>query len=544
MIVCFKWNYQQICSVNNATLNRFFSLHFVLPFVLAALALMHLIVLHDTAGWVADFYSTILGNINYYLDRYFSTYYQVIYLITTTMFIISLSIFVFWVMDISENFSEIYNAQSYLFVHNIKPLNPLSVRKHSYSTTTMRPTLPIKSQIQPSLNDFYDWFCGLADAESCFFFRIRARAIEFEFKISLHLDDLSVLLFIQEKLGIGKVDTSSGMASFRVNKQSELWFLIEMFEKFPLNSTKYLNYLDFKKALELYNSSKSALTKQEINKLKCRMNKLRTDLTMPDFHKLRITPHWVLGFIEVEGSFSVQKVFPFSLTFSLTQKKNTYLMKALQEFFQSLAISHNGLNKQNAIRVSWDNRIGNKGDITSLHVSSVDYITNVLIPFFDGLTWSSKKEKDYNDWKTVLELKKLGLHYTEQGVTVINLILSQMNLNRLSTNTAKMSQIQLDSLQRDIVKLLTGPSNLEVEKDGRILIKSLNKYYTGSGSVKVELQDKNGLIVYTFGSISECAKFLDLAPGTVTTRLQKSMPVVVDNKELFVYKRLKQDSNE
>ena len=32
-------------SVNNATLNRFFSLHFVLPFVLAALALMHLILL-------------------------------------------------------------------------------------------------------------------------------------------------------------------------------------------------------------------------------------------------------------------------------------------------------------------------------------------------------------------------------------------------------------------------------------------------------------------------------------------------------------------
>lgn len=33
-------------SVNNATLNRFFSLHFVLPFVLAALAIMHLMSLH------------------------------------------------------------------------------------------------------------------------------------------------------------------------------------------------------------------------------------------------------------------------------------------------------------------------------------------------------------------------------------------------------------------------------------------------------------------------------------------------------------------
>ncbi|TIB29170.1 hypothetical protein E3P84_03807 [Wallemia ichthyophaga] len=33
-------------SVNNATLNRFFSLHYLLPFVLAALAIMHMMALH------------------------------------------------------------------------------------------------------------------------------------------------------------------------------------------------------------------------------------------------------------------------------------------------------------------------------------------------------------------------------------------------------------------------------------------------------------------------------------------------------------------
>ena len=32
--------------MNNATLNRFFSLHFLLPFVLAALAVAHMIALH------------------------------------------------------------------------------------------------------------------------------------------------------------------------------------------------------------------------------------------------------------------------------------------------------------------------------------------------------------------------------------------------------------------------------------------------------------------------------------------------------------------
>ena len=116
-----------------------------------------------------------------------------------------------------------------------------------------------------------------------------------------------------------------------------------------------------------------------------------------------------------------------------------------------------------------------------------------------------------------------------------------MNLNRSSTNATKMSQPQLDALKDDIVKLLTGPSNLEVKKDGRIFIKSLNKYYTGSGSIKVELQNKDGLVVNTFGSISECANFLGLAPLTVTTRLQKNKPILFNNNAVFVKKRLKQD---
>jgi ubiquinol-cytochrome c reductase cytochrome b subunit len=34
-------------SVSNATLNRFFSLHYLLPFILAALAVVHLIALHE-----------------------------------------------------------------------------------------------------------------------------------------------------------------------------------------------------------------------------------------------------------------------------------------------------------------------------------------------------------------------------------------------------------------------------------------------------------------------------------------------------------------
>jgi ubiquinol-cytochrome c reductase cytochrome b subunit len=89
-------------SVNNATLNRFFALHFVLPFVLAALALMHLIALHDSAGS-----GNPLGVSGNYDRLPFHPYYIFKDLITIFLFIIVLSIFVFFMPNVlgdSENY--------------------------------------------------------------------------------------------------------------------------------------------------------------------------------------------------------------------------------------------------------------------------------------------------------------------------------------------------------------------------------------------------------------------------------------------------------
>jgi len=89
-------------SVNNATLNRFFALHFVLPFVLAALALMHLIALHDSAGS-----GNPLGTSGNYDRLPFAPYFLFKDLITIFLFIIILSIFVFFMPNIlgdSENY--------------------------------------------------------------------------------------------------------------------------------------------------------------------------------------------------------------------------------------------------------------------------------------------------------------------------------------------------------------------------------------------------------------------------------------------------------
>jgi len=89
-------------SVNSATLNRFFALHFVLPFVLAALALMHLIALHGTAGS-----SNPLGISGNYDRLPFAPYFIFKDLITIFLFILILSIFVFFMPNAladSENY--------------------------------------------------------------------------------------------------------------------------------------------------------------------------------------------------------------------------------------------------------------------------------------------------------------------------------------------------------------------------------------------------------------------------------------------------------
>ena len=89
-------------SVNNATLNRFFSLHYLLPFILAVLVLLHLISLHDKAGS-----GNPLG-IGNYSDRVtFSPYFVFKDFITIFIFFFVLGAFVCFAPNVlgdSENY--------------------------------------------------------------------------------------------------------------------------------------------------------------------------------------------------------------------------------------------------------------------------------------------------------------------------------------------------------------------------------------------------------------------------------------------------------
>ena len=89
-------------SVNNAPLNRFFALHFLLPFILAALALMHLIAMHDVVGA-----NNPLGISANYDRLSFAPYFLFKDLVTIFLFFFILSVFVFFfpnALGDSENY--------------------------------------------------------------------------------------------------------------------------------------------------------------------------------------------------------------------------------------------------------------------------------------------------------------------------------------------------------------------------------------------------------------------------------------------------------
>jgi len=90
-------------SVNNATLNRFFSLHYLMPFLLAALALLHLVVLHETGGS-----SNPIGLSGNYDRLPMAPYFLFKDLITIFLFFFILSVFVFFMPNFlgdSDNYT-------------------------------------------------------------------------------------------------------------------------------------------------------------------------------------------------------------------------------------------------------------------------------------------------------------------------------------------------------------------------------------------------------------------------------------------------------
>jgi len=197
-----------------------------------------------------------------------------------------------------------------------------------YSTTNRFNT----KESEP-LSEFDTWFVGFCDAESSFSINPvlgsenTIKKITFMFSIELHKDDLHVLEYIQNNLGIGRIRDDKDKCIFSVTNAEGIHRLISIFDGYNLNSTKYLDYLNFKKAFLLYQTRDKELLSSNIDKaktltsqileLKNSMNTKRTNIILPSDHKIVITKGWLLGYIEGDGSFFLSRT-DIEPTFSIS----------------------------------------------------------------------------------------------------------------------------------------------------------------------------------------------------------------------------------
>ena len=192
-------------------------------------------------------------------------------------------------------------------------VKPLTLNGYSASFSTQ--SLIDKGEMTDE--QFYQWLAGFADAECNFYVGISPlnNKIIFRFKIGLHIDDREALDFIRDKLGFGHIYLkSNNSVDFIIHRNADIANIIKIFQKYPIQSTKWLNFIDFAECFELF-SSKSDDFKNKTLNIKKQMNNSRTNFKLPITKKIQISAYWFLGFIEGEGSFTPQSLININYSF-------------------------------------------------------------------------------------------------------------------------------------------------------------------------------------------------------------------------------------
>ena len=127
------------------------------------------------------------------------------------------------------------------------------------------------------------------------------------------------------------------------------------------------------------------------------MNKGRTNFSMPSEHDYQITPYWLLGFVEGDGSFFIRKKI-YQLYFSIVQHSRDYeLMNKITDFLYDLPFVKKETLLKSSIRISESSvppvlpsstsNVNNyKNPFTYLVIDHTSLIKFAIIPFFSNMT--------------------------------------------------------------------------------------------------------------------------------------------------------------
>nr|YP_010714075.1 LAGLIDADG homing endonuclease [Fuscoporia gilva]WDD39638.1 LAGLIDADG homing endonuclease [Fuscoporia gilva] len=435
--------------------------------------------------------------------------------------------FIFFVKRLSSLFVCKAQVERPLFTNSQNKGTRLTTNIRKYSTLNRYDSLNEKGSID---SKFLEWFVGFTDAEGCFIInpflkknKLSISSFVFMFKITLHKDDEKVLRIIKDRLRIGGVRVYKDECIFSITKQKEISILISIFEKFNLNTSKYLDYLDFKEAYFLYFDRAPNLNpdsiKDRILGLKNNMNTNRILYDRPENSKIVITKSWLLGFIEGDGSFFLRRdnLTPiFSLENTAVQLP---VMLKIKEFLEaSLGFDKFSLykvqNTQIIVIASRKARTINSKSTVSITIQHINVLNNYLIPFFENEEFLTKKGKDFYDFKIICKVIYEGSYRIEKIRALILKLSNTMNNFRLSTYNGEVKFLTLEELE---ILLNAEPTVIRLP-DGRVIDSTTKKILPKLVCCVYEILTEYGSFILA-NSLSEAAKIVGLYPDTLSKYL-------------------------
>lgn len=189
---------------------------------------------------------------------------------------------------------------------------------------------------------FKQWLVGFTDGDGNFSITHQGNKWGLSYKLSQSRYNLRVLYYIKNQLGVGSVtkDNTKGQFFIRDRKVIEE-NLLPIFDNYPLLTSKFFDYLRFKKALFVLNDLDLTKQERDVKLLNLKNLKLPHEYKSPawnnvflksvDLVKTVMSKAWLVGFIEAEGSFYLTNKDSNRIVhgFGLTQKLDKVVLQAI-----------------------------------------------------------------------------------------------------------------------------------------------------------------------------------------------------------------------
>lgn len=319
--------------------------------------------------------------------------------------------------------------------------NHLITLRKSYTSLS---TIPLNN-LSVNLDPWY--ITGFSDGESNFTVRIFKSntvkvgwAVQPVFQIGLHKKDLDLLKKIKAFFDVGEIYHKEKSCNYVVQNLISLNLIVNHFERYPLLTKKCEDFILFSRIVTLVNKKEHFTLSglHEIISIKASMNLglsadmktyfpnitpvIRPKRTDEELLNSNIDPHWMVGFTDAEGCYSIR------ITKSLTTKTGYQVQLRYQ-------ITQHSIDKvfMNSLANFWGcgkvflRYRENKVDFQILKLKD---LTDKVIPLFQRVPLQGVKSIDFSDFNKAVEIMKTKKHLTNEGLDLLHKLKVGMNRGR------------------------------------------------------------------------------------------------------------------